>query len=120
LSRLSINRQQVMHENREISSAPWSDDRGRSAKAPSRTADMHVLERSDCAVVPVNQPNKEGRFSAEAGEGRTQTISRRFYVPIEPRRIESFEVAICDLKTWPRRASLSAICIYRTRALPGL
>src|SRR6266699_1977692 len=62
-----------MHENREISSAPWSDDRGRSAKAPSRTADMHVLEKSDCAVVPVNQPNKEGRLSAEAGEGRTQT-----------------------------------------------
>src|SRR5437667_11688377 len=61
-----------MHENREISSTPWSDQ-GRSAKAPSRTADMHVLEKSDCAVVPANQPNKEGRLSAEAGEGRTQT-----------------------------------------------
>ncbi len=34
-----------MHENREISSAPWSDDQGRSAKATSRTADMHVLEK---------------------------------------------------------------------------
>ena len=42
-------------------------------------------------------------------------ISRRFYVPIEPRRIGSFEVAICDLKTWPRRSPLSAICIYGTR-----
>ena len=62
-----------MHENREISSAPWSDDRGRSAKAPSRTADMHVLEKSDCAAVPVNQPNKGGRPSAEAGKGRAQT-----------------------------------------------
>jgi len=62
-----------MHENREISSAPWSNDQGRSAKAKSRTADMHVLEKSDCAVVPVNQPNKGGRPPAEAGEGRAQT-----------------------------------------------
>jgi len=62
-----------MHENREISSAPWSQDQGRSAKAMNRTADTHVLEKSDCAVVPVNQPNKGGRPSAEAGEGRAQT-----------------------------------------------
>ena len=62
-----------MHENREISSAPWPADQGRSAKALSRTADMYVLEKSDCAVVPVNQPNKEGQPSAEAREGRAQT-----------------------------------------------
>src|ERR1700732_1691708 len=62
-----------MHEKRQISSAPWSDDQGRSAKAMSRTADMHALEKSDCAVVPVKQPNKEGRPSAEAVEGRAQT-----------------------------------------------
>ncbi|MGA3317443.1 MAG: reverse transcriptase domain-containing protein [Terriglobales bacterium] len=62
-----------MHENREISSAPWSDNQGRSAKATSRTADTHVLEKSDCAVVLVNQPNKGGKPSAEAGEGRAQT-----------------------------------------------
>jgi len=63
-----------MHENREISSTPWCDDQGRSAKAKSRTADMHALEKSDCAVVPVNQPNNEGQEpSAEAGEGRAQT-----------------------------------------------
>ena len=62
-----------MHENREISSTPWSDDRGRSAKAMNRTAGMHALEKSDCAVLPVNQPNKEGQPSAEAGEGRAQT-----------------------------------------------
>jgi RNA-directed DNA polymerase len=62
-----------MHENREIFSAPWSDDQGRSAKAKSRTADVHVLEKSDCAVVPVNQLNKGGRPSAEVGEGRAQT-----------------------------------------------
>src|SRR2546422_3466995 len=62
-----------MHENREISSTPWSDDQGRSAKATSRTVDMYVPEKSDCVVVPVNQPNKGGQPSAEAGEGRAQT-----------------------------------------------
>src|SRR5216683_4850214 len=62
-----------MHENREISSTPWSDDQGRSAKAKSHAADMHVPEKSDCAAVPVNQPNKEGQPSAEAGEGKAQT-----------------------------------------------
>src|SRR6266849_5995452 len=61
-----------MHENREISSTPWSDDQGRSAKVINRTADMHVLEKSDCAAVPVNQPNKGGQPSAEAGEERAQ------------------------------------------------
>ncbi|MGA7177345.1 MAG: group II intron reverse transcriptase/maturase, partial [Candidatus Acidiferrales bacterium] len=62
-----------MHENREISSTPWSEDQGRSAKAINQTADTHVLEKSDCAVLPVNQPNKEGQSSAEVGEGRAQT-----------------------------------------------
>ena len=42
-------------------------------KATSRTTDMYVPEKSDCAVVPVNQPNKGGQPSAEAGEGRAQT-----------------------------------------------
>ena len=61
-----------MHENREISSAPSAIGEGRSAKATGRTADMHALEKSDCAVVPVNQPNKEAKVSAEVGEGRAQ------------------------------------------------
>src|SRR2546426_6055895 len=34
---------------------------------------MHVLEKSDCVVVPVNQPNQGGQPSAEAGEGRSPT-----------------------------------------------
>src|SRR5882724_1362728 len=63
-----------MHENREISCTSWSSDQDRSAKAINRTADMNVQEKSDCAVVPVNQPNNEGQQpSAEAGEGRAQT-----------------------------------------------
>jgi len=61
-----------LHENRKISSVPWSDDQGRSAKAMNRTADMHALEKSDCAVVLMNQPNKEGQPSTEVGEGRAQ------------------------------------------------
>ena len=62
-----------MHENREISCTSWSSDQDRSAKAINRTADMNVQEKSDCAVIPVNQPNKEGQPSAEVGEGRAQT-----------------------------------------------
>src|SRR5262245_16356127 len=62
-----------MHENREISCTSWSKDQGRSAKAINRTADMNAQEKSDCAVVPMNQPNNEGQPSAEAGEGRAQT-----------------------------------------------
>ena len=59
-----------MHENREISWTSWSKDQDRSAKAINQTASMNVQEKSDCAVVPVNQSNNEGRPSAEAGEGR--------------------------------------------------
>ncbi len=63
-----------MHENRETSRTSQSNqERDRSAKAKSRKADMHVLEESDCAVVPVNQPNNEERSSAEVWEGRAQT-----------------------------------------------
>src|SRR5512146_1121657 len=61
-----------MDENREISITPSKTSEGRSVKAHSRTADMHVLEKSDCAVVPVNQPNKTAQAVAEVGEGRVQ------------------------------------------------
>src|SRR6266436_3835693 len=67
-------RQHDNHANREISCTSWSVDQDRSAKAINRTADTNVQEKSDCAVVPVNQPNNEGQQpSAEAGEGRAQT-----------------------------------------------
>jgi RNA-directed DNA polymerase len=62
-----------MHENREISCTSWSVDQDRSAKAINRAADANVQEKSDCAVIPVNQPNNERQLSAEAGEGRAQT-----------------------------------------------
>src|SRR5229473_5213447 len=62
-----------MHENREISWTSWLVQQDRSAKAINRNADVNVQEKSDCAVVPLNRPNKEGQPSAEVGEGRAQT-----------------------------------------------
>jgi RNA-directed DNA polymerase len=50
-----------------------SKRRDRSAKAINQTADVYVQEKSDCAILPMNQPNNEGQPSAEAGEGRAQT-----------------------------------------------
>ena len=62
-----------MHENRETSGTSRSNqDRDRPEKANSRNADRHVSEESDRAIVPVNQPNKEGHSSAEVGEGRAR------------------------------------------------
>ena len=61
-----------MHENREISRAPSVSKEGRFVKASGRTADVYALEKSDCAVVPVNRPNKAAQAAAEAGEGRAQ------------------------------------------------
>jgi len=58
-----------MHENREISCTSWSSDQDRSAKAMNRTADMYLQEKSDCAVVPVNQPNNEGQPAFGGGWG---------------------------------------------------
>ncbi len=62
-----------MHENREISWTSWLVEQDRSVKAINQTADVNVQEKSDCAVIPMNQPNKEGQPSAEVGEGRVQT-----------------------------------------------
>src|SRR5258708_7471201 len=73
-----------MHENREISCTSWSKDQDRSAKAINRTADVNVQEKSDCAVVPVNQPNNEGQPSTEAGEGRAQTKENIVQTHIAP------------------------------------
>ena len=64
-----------MHENREISGASRSDqDRGRSAKAQSRNADMHVSEKSDCAVIPMNQPNKGERSPVRVNKNETHGV----------------------------------------------
>src|SRR5881227_893100 len=63
-----------MHENREISRTSRNNqERDRSAKVINHNADTHALEESDCAVVPMNRPNKGEQSSTEAGEGRAWT-----------------------------------------------
>jgi len=62
-----------MHENRQISYTSCSKEQDRSVKAINRTADMHVQEKSECALVPVNLSNKEAQASADSGEGKAQT-----------------------------------------------
>jgi RNA-directed DNA polymerase len=60
-----------MHENRETSRTPVPT--GRSEKANSHTAGMHVNEESDCGVVPMKLSNKAGQPGAERVEGRPRT-----------------------------------------------
>ena len=72
-----------MHENREASKASV-EQAGRSAKAQSRNADVYAMEESDCRVVPVKQPNKEEKPSAEAVEGRRQPKENVVQSSIQP------------------------------------
>ncbi len=72
-----------MHENREASKAS-AQRVDRSAKAQSHTADMHAMEESDCRVVPVKQPNKEGKPLAEVVEGRRQPKENDAQSNIQP------------------------------------
>jgi len=67
-----------MHENRETSElSARGSGADRPEKAESRAAGMNGTEESDCAIVPVNQPNKgeppRGGPSAEVGEGEART-----------------------------------------------
>src|SRR5437879_2011800 len=95
-----------MHENREISCTSWLTDQDRSAKAINRTADVNVQEKSDCAVVPVNQPNKEGQPSAEAGEGRAQTEGEHRSISHAPDTERKTHVP------WIARCAASKLCRY--------
>ncbi len=61
----SGGRQHSKHVNSRVA---CSADQDRSAKAINRKADTNVQKKSDCAVIPVNQPNKEGQPSAEGGD----------------------------------------------------
>lgn len=59
-----------MHENWEIFAVSQSNrKRDRSGQAPSRTTDIHAAEKSDHAVLPMNQPNNGEQSWAEVGEG---------------------------------------------------
>jgi hypothetical protein len=72
-----------MHENREASKASV-EQTDRSAKVQSRNADVYAMEESDCRVVPMKQPNKEGKLSAEAVEGRRQPKENDAQSSIQP------------------------------------
>ena len=104
-----------MHENREISCTSWSTDQDRSAKATNRTADVNVQEKSDCAVVPMNWPNKEGQPSAEVGEGRAQTIGEHrsiTHAPDTERETHVPGIARCAASSIRRDSSLvRAVCV---------
>ena len=103
-----------MHENREISGASRLDKgRDRSEKAQSHNADMHVPEKSDRVVVPMNQPNKGKIILAEVGEGRARakenivpsytspTQRGRTRVPGIERCAASRQVSLC--RHYPRQ-----------------
>jgi hypothetical protein len=68
-----------MHENRETSEQTERESGAdRPEKADSPKTGANRAEESDCAIVPVNVPNKgepmkEG-LNAEAGDGRAWTV----------------------------------------------
>jgi hypothetical protein len=78
-----------MHENRKISCTSCSKEQDRSAKAINRTADLNLQEKSDCAVVPVNQTNKEERSSAETGREEHRLRRTSFHHLVHPYRWRS-------------------------------
>ena len=45
---------------------------------------MYAREKSDCAIVPGNQPNKEDPYSAEVGEERAWTKENIVRIPHGP------------------------------------
>ena len=60
-----------MHENRETSETPAAQPGRRSAgEGLSHKARAYVYEESHSGVVPMNHSNKDGKLSAESGEGR--------------------------------------------------
>src|SRR5712692_808313 len=60
-----------MHENRETSETPAAQPGRRSAgEGPSHKARAYVSEESHNGIVPMNHSNKDGKLSAESGEGR--------------------------------------------------
>jgi hypothetical protein len=56
-----------MHVNREISSTPWSDDQGRSAKAINHNSDVYVPEKHFPSYAPELNPD-EGVWSLANGD----------------------------------------------------
>ena len=88
-----------MHENRETSAVSRRIG-DRSGKALSRNPDMHAVEGSDRAVVPMKLPNKESlRLGGGGGEGRARTKENVAQLYTSP--TQSGEVRVPGV---PRRA----------------
>src|SRR5215467_8301035 len=103
-----------MHENREISWTSWSKDQDRSAKVINRTADVHVQEKSDCAIVPMNQPNNEDLSSTEVGAGRAWTKEKHRSIWHVPDTVREFacptDCAMCGEDLLPPLSKVRAVC----------
>jgi len=98
-----------MHENREISAVSRRIG-DRSGKALCRTPDMHAVEGSDRAVVPMKLPNQEAsRASAEVVEGRARTKENVAELYASP--TQSGEVRVPGVP-WRARSGNSLRCHY--------
>ena len=84
-------------------------ERRRPVREGHKPTDMNVQEKSDCAVVPVNQPNNEGLLSAEVGEGRAQTeenIVQSYMCPTQSGETHVPEIARCVASSKIRFAAM--------------
>ena len=75
---------------------------------------MYAREKSDRVVVPVNRPNKEDPYPAEAGEGRPRTEENIVRIPHDPdseRAIRDAGVLRCAVRRVYRYSSeVGAVC----------
>src|SRR5262249_17975187 len=80
-------------------------------------------EKSDCAIVPVNQPTNEGHPSAEVGERKRDAASSRLAILVRPQAIRG--QSLRGLKCAPflgrdfSRSSASATRAWRKRGGGG-
>ena len=59
-----------MHENRETSDAPASNNGRTAGEGSGRTTRVYAPEESDSGIVPMNHSNKIEQSMAESEEGR--------------------------------------------------
>src|SRR5204863_9703793 len=107
-----------MHENRETSETPVAAvATGRREKATSHKTRTHVSEGSDSGVVPVNGSNKDGRPSAESGEGRPRTKENTKKSPTRPTQPGE---SVPQRRGGVRKAAKARKTVMSTSVLPRL
>ena len=76
-----------------------------AGEGSGRTARMHIPEESDSGVVPMSHSNKDGKLSAEIGEGRLLIKENTFPSGTYPTQSGSARVPrmgeCADKFTWP-------------------